>query len=85
MQFYCFFNLDSRLSVCVVKATFLRGRGVDGKVPMPIVQETGCERGPFWRDVENLASTGIWSPDRLTPSESLLQLCTVPDVLFDCK
>ena len=32
--------------------------------PVPIVQEAGWSPGPVWADVENLALTGIRSPDR---------------------
>jgi hypothetical protein len=38
--------------------------------PVPIVQETGCFPGPVWTDVENLAYTGIRSPDLPARSES---------------
>jgi hypothetical protein len=39
-----------------------------------IVQETGWAPGPVWTPAENLASTGIRSPDRPTRSESLYRL-----------
>jgi hypothetical protein len=42
-----------------------------GKDPVPIVQEAGCAPGPVWTGVENLASTGIWCPDRPARSQSL--------------
>ena len=35
-----------------------------GKDPVPIVQEAGGASGPVWTGAENLASTGIRSPDR---------------------
>ena len=35
-----------------------------GKDPVPIVQEAGLAPGPVWTGVENLAPTGIRSPDR---------------------
>ena len=35
-----------------------------GKDPVPIVQEAGWAPGPVWTGAENLASTGIRSPDR---------------------
>ena len=50
-----------------------RGRGVSvtpwplftpGKDPVPIVQEAGWAPGPVWTGAENLAPTGIRSPDR---------------------
>jgi hypothetical protein len=34
------------------------------KVPVPILQEAGWAPGPFWTGAENLAPTGIRSPDR---------------------
>ena len=41
-----------------------------GKDPVPIVQEAGWAPGPVWTSVENLALTGIRSPDRPAPSQS---------------
>jgi hypothetical protein len=35
-----------------------------GKDPVPIVQEAGWAPGPVWTGTENLAPTGILSPDR---------------------
>ena len=35
-----------------------------GKDPVPIEQEAGWAPVPVWTDVENLAPTGIRSPDR---------------------
>ena len=35
-----------------------------GKEPVPIVQEAGWAPGPVWTGAENLAPTGIRSPDR---------------------
>jgi len=35
-----------------------------GKDPVPIVEEAGWAPGPVWTGAENLASTGIRSPDR---------------------
>ena len=40
-----------------------------GKDPVPNVQETGWAPGPVWTGAENLASTGIRSPDRPVGSE----------------
>jgi hypothetical protein len=31
------------------------GRFTPGKEPVPIVQEAGCDPGPVWTGVENLA------------------------------
>jgi len=41
-----------------------------GKDQVPIVQEAGWAPGPVWTGAENLASTGIRSPDR--PARSRL-------------
>jgi hypothetical protein len=38
--------------------------------PVPIVQEAGWAPGPAWTAAENLAPTGIPSPDRPVRSES---------------
>jgi len=45
-----------------------------GKDQVPIVQEAGWAPGPVWTGAENLASTGIRSPDRRTRSQSLYRL-----------
>jgi len=45
-----------------------------GKDPVPIVQETGWAPGPVWTGAENLAPTGIRSPDRPARSQSLYRL-----------
>jgi hypothetical protein len=45
-----------------------------GKDPVPIVQEAGWAPGPVWTGAENLAPTGIRSPDRSTRSQSLYRL-----------
>jgi hypothetical protein len=42
--------------------------------PVPIVQEAGWAPGPVWTAVENLAPTGIRSPDRPARSESQYRL-----------
>ena len=39
------------------------------KDPVPIVQEAGWASGPVWTGEENLAPTGIRSPDRPARSE----------------
>ena len=45
------------------------------KDPVPIELETvGGPPGPVWAGAENLASTGIRSPDRPARSESLSRL-----------
>jgi len=50
------------------------GRFTSGKDPLPIVQETGWAPGPIWTDAENLAPTGIRSPDRQVRSKLLHRL-----------
>ena len=45
-----------------------------GKDPVPIVQEAAWTPGPVWTSAENLASTGIRSPDRPARSQSLYRL-----------
>jgi hypothetical protein len=50
------------------------GRFTPRKDPVPIVQEAGWAPGPVWRAAENLAPTGIRSPDRSAHSESLYRL-----------
>ena len=57
------------------------GRFTPGKDPVPIVQEAGWTPGPVWMGAENLASTGIRSPDRPARSESLYRL-RYPGPLF---
>jgi hypothetical protein len=39
-----------------------------GKDPLPIVLEAGWAPGPVWTGAENLAPTGIRSPDRPIPT-----------------
>ena len=46
------------------------GRFTPRKDPVPIVQEAGWASGPVWTRAENLAPTGIRSPDRPARSES---------------
>ena len=45
-----------------------------GKDPVPIVQEAWWAPGPVWTGVENLAPTGIQSPDR--PARSSVAIPT---------
>ena len=45
-----------------------------GKILVAIVQEAGWESGPVWTGAENLAPTGIRSPDRPVLSQSLYRL-----------
>ena len=46
-----------------------------GKDQVPIVQEAGWAPGLVWTSVENLAPTGIRSPDRPAHSQLLYRLC----------
>jgi hypothetical protein len=50
------------------------GRFIPGKDPVPIVQEAGLAPGPIWTGVENLALTGIRSPNRPSLSQPLYRL-----------
>ena len=45
-----------------------------GKDPVPIVQKAGWASGPVWTCAENIASTGIRSPDRPACRQSLCRL-----------
>ena len=45
-----------------------------GKIPVTIVQEAGWASGPILTGAENLATTGIRSPDRPARRESLYRL-----------
>ena len=47
------------------------GLFIPGKDPVPIVQGAGWTPGPVWTGAENLASTGIRSPDRPARSEAI--------------
>ena len=51
-----------------------RPHSTPGKDPVPIVQEAGWAPGPVWTGAENLAHTGIWSPNRPARSRSLYRL-----------
>ena len=55
-------------------SVMLRPLFTPGKDAVPIVQEAGWAPGPVWTCAENLAPTGIRSPDRLAYSQSLYQL-----------
>ena len=50
------------------------GRFTPAKDPVSIVRKAGWAPGPVWTDAENLAPTGIRSPDRAVLSESLYRL-----------
>ena len=45
-----------------------------GKDPVPIVQEAGWALGPVWTGAENLATTGIRTPDLPARSQSLYRM-----------
>ena len=45
-----------------------------GKDQVPIVQEAGWAPGPVWTGAENLATTGIRSPNRPARRQSLYRL-----------
>jgi hypothetical protein len=49
-------------------------RFTPGKELVPIVQKAGRAPGPFWTGEENLAPTGIRSPDSPARSQSLYRL-----------
>jgi len=49
-------------------------RFTPGKDPVLMVLEGGWAPGPAWADAENLAFTGIRSPDRPALNESLYRL-----------
>ena len=49
-----------------------------GKDPVPIVQETGWSPGPVWIGADNLAPTGIRSPNRPARTQSLYRLRLLP-------
>jgi len=55
------------------------------KDPVPIVQEAGWAPGPVWTGVENLAPTGIWSPDRTACSQSLYWLRYLDHTTAECS
>jgi len=46
-----------------------------GKDPIPIIKEAWWAPGSVWTGAENLAPTGIRSPDRPAHSQSLYRLC----------
>jgi hypothetical protein len=45
-----------------------------GKEPVPILQEAGWASGLVWTGAEDLAPTGIRSPDRPARRQSLYRL-----------
>jgi hypothetical protein len=67
-----FLDLGTRMG-WVVSVT-PRPLSTPGKDTVPIVQEAGWAPGPVWTGAENLAATGILSPDRPVRSQSLYRL-----------
>jgi hypothetical protein len=65
--------MTTALEGCEVSAS-RRGRFTPEKDPVPIVQEAGWAPEPVWTGVENLAPTGVRSPDRPARSQSLYRL-----------
>jgi len=51
--------------------TALEGGEESASCPVPIVQEAGWAPEPFWTGAENLAPTGIRSPNLPARSQSL--------------
>jgi hypothetical protein len=66
-----FFNLETRWGGW---STPRPGRSTPWKDPVLIVQEVGWVPGPVWMGVENLAPTGIRSPDRPARGASIYRL-----------
>ena len=69
--------------LCIVIVVKKKGKGhpctgtealYPGKDPVSIVQEAGWAPGSVWTGAENLAPTGIRSPDRPARSQSLYRL-----------
>ena len=55
-------------------STLHPGRFTPGNDTVHIVQEAGWALGPVWTGAENLAASGVRSPDRQARSESLYRL-----------
>jgi hypothetical protein len=72
VMLYSFFNLGARWG-WMVNAT-PRPLYFPERDPVAIVQEARWTPGPVWTGAENLAPTGIRSPDRPARSESLYLL-----------
>ena len=69
---HCLFNLGARW-VWEVNA-MLRPLYPCERDPVPTVQETGWALEPVWTGAENLAPTGIRSPDSPTVAQLLYRL-----------
>jgi hypothetical protein len=72
-MYNCIISLTSSLDI-VGWSTPRPGHFTPGKDPVAIVYEVGWAPGPVWTGAENLAPTGIRSPDRPVPRESLYRL-----------
>jgi hypothetical protein len=72
VQLYYFFYLDAmwELVVNVTPWSFYPPE----RKPVPVSKEAGWDPGLVWTGAENVASTGIRSPDRPARSESLYRL-----------
>ena len=71
VQLYSFFNLTAR---CGWVINAMPRPLYPREWPGTIVQEAGWAPGPVWTGVENLAPTGIRTPDRPARSGSLYRL-----------
>ena len=76
VQLYSFFNLGARWGWVVNATSQLLYR--QQKDPVPIVQEAGWAPLSVWTVVQNLASTGIRTPDRPVRSEPLCPYSSMP-------
>jgi hypothetical protein len=60
-------------------------RFTPGKGPVPNVYEAGWAPGPVWTSAENLALTGILSPDHLARSQSLYNTYSILNPKYGTK
>ena len=72
-MYSCILSLTSALDIGGW-STPRPGRFTPGKDPVAIVYEVGWAPGPAWTGAENLAPTGIRSPDRPNRREWLYRL-----------
>ena len=66
--------MTSALEGCEGVSVTPRPHPTSGKDPVPIVQEAKWASGPVWTGAENLAPTGIRSPDRPAHRQPLYRL-----------
>ena len=71
MWLYCFFNLGVSWG-CVLNAT-PRPLYPREREAVPIVQEAGWAQAQIWAGAENLATSGIRTPEPTACSESLCE------------